>query len=171
MTTLGPASAQARNHYANEGNIAPISAEFTETDSEVIGKIPVELSSRYVGNGPNPVTPVDSRAHHWLSEHGMVHGVRLGEGRACWYRNRWVQDLLIDLVTVTTPKPAAPCSSGPGDHRLSLASVHGGPSSMTLIRPEAQRGRGATSVMRLVTLRNVDAGGRGGPLTWHDCGL
>ena len=29
--------------------------------------------------------------HHWFLGEGMVHGVRLRDGQAQWYRNRWVR--------------------------------------------------------------------------------
>ncbi len=50
---------------------------------------PLELTGRYFRNGPNPL-PGESSAH-WFTGHGMVHGIRLREGRAEWYRNRWVR--------------------------------------------------------------------------------
>ncbi len=39
-------------------------------------------------NGPNPV---DGTSSHWFLGNGMVHGVRLHDGRASWYRNRYVR--------------------------------------------------------------------------------
>jgi carotenoid cleavage dioxygenase len=41
--------------------------------------------------GPNPATPPDPATYHWFLGDGMVHGVRLRDGRAEWYRNRWVR--------------------------------------------------------------------------------
>ena len=51
--------------------------------------LPPELTGRYLRNGPNPL-PGEPSAH-WFTGHGMVHGIRLREGRAEWYRNRWVR--------------------------------------------------------------------------------
>ena len=42
-------------------------------------------------NGPNPIGAVDPATYHWFLGTGMVHGVRLRDGRAEWYRNRWVR--------------------------------------------------------------------------------
>ena len=42
----------------------------------------------YVKNGSNPPR---SDSPHWFFGDGMVHGVRLADGKAEWYRNRWVQ--------------------------------------------------------------------------------
>lgn len=79
------------NPYTTEGNFAPVDRETTATELIVIGEIPEQLSGRFVRNGPNPVTPIDSMGHHWFSGAGMVHGVRIDAGRALWYRNRWVR--------------------------------------------------------------------------------
>ncbi|TVS16729.1 MAG: carotenoid oxygenase [Gammaproteobacteria bacterium] len=73
-------------------NFAPVDREITETSLDVIGTLPEELSGRYLRNGPNPVGAVDKDRHHWFTGAGMVHGVRLEQGRACWYRNRWVRN-------------------------------------------------------------------------------
>ncbi len=70
------------------GNWAPLQAERTLTDLQVIGTIPAELDGRYVRNGANPVT---GYADHPFLGDGMIHGIRLRDGKAEWYRNRYVQ--------------------------------------------------------------------------------
>ena len=77
------------NSYLS-GNYAPVERELTAFDLQVIGELPRELSGRYLRNGPNPAAPVDPVTHHWFAGDGMVHGVCLREGRAQWYRNRYV---------------------------------------------------------------------------------
>ncbi len=72
-------------------NFGPVTEEVTATALETRGRIPAELNGRYLRNGPNPMAPVDMTKHHWFVGDGMVHGVRLGEGKALWYRNRWVR--------------------------------------------------------------------------------
>jgi 8'-apo-carotenoid 13,14-cleaving dioxygenase len=72
------------------GNYAPVVDEVTATDLAVIGALPAELDGRYLRNGPNPIAAVDPATHHWFVGDGMVHGVRLRDGRAEWYRNRYV---------------------------------------------------------------------------------
>ena len=62
----------------------------TAFDLVVEGELPAQLSGRYLRNGPNPATAVDPATHHWFIGDGMVHGIRLDEGRAAWYRNRYV---------------------------------------------------------------------------------
>ena len=73
-----------------EGNYAPVEDEVTAVHLEVIGELPAELNGRYLRNGPNPFEVVDPVKYHWFTGAGMVHGVRLREGRAEWYRNRYV---------------------------------------------------------------------------------
>ena len=74
----------------HQGNFAPVELEISAYDLDVEGALPPELAGRYVRTGPNPIDahgPVD----HWFVGDGMVHGVRLEDGRAKWYRNRYVQ--------------------------------------------------------------------------------
>ncbi|GAA5064918.1 carotenoid oxygenase family protein [Nocardia callitridis] len=73
-----------------EGPFAPVDTEITAYDLPVTGSIPAELDGRYVRNGPNPLKPADPATHIWGVGNGMVHGVRLRDGKAEWYRNRFV---------------------------------------------------------------------------------
>ena len=77
------------NRYLT-GNYAPVAEEVTAFDLPVEGALPEELAGRYLRNGPNPIDEVDPATHHWFVGDGMVHGVRLLDGRAEWYRNRYV---------------------------------------------------------------------------------
>ena len=72
------------------GSFAPVTEEITAYDLPVTGHIPAELSGRYLRNGPNPLG-LDDPHYHWFLGAGMVHGVRLRDGKAAWYRNRWVR--------------------------------------------------------------------------------
>ena len=70
---------------------APVTEEVTTTDLPVTGRLPAELSGRLLRIGPNP-RPCPTRPRtYWFTGDGMVHGVRLRDGRAEWYRNRWVR--------------------------------------------------------------------------------
>lgn len=71
-------------------NFAPVREEVTATDLQVIGELPADLCGRYLRNGPNPLEGAELATHHWFMGDGMVHGVRLRDGRAEWYRNRYV---------------------------------------------------------------------------------
>ena len=81
----------------------PLQAEQTFEILEVRGEIPLELNGQYTRIGPNPVQ-ADPASHHWFLGDGMVHGVRLEDGRAAWYRNRWVRT---DTVTRLLGEPRA----------------------------------------------------------------
>ncbi|MBE1489555.1 carotenoid oxygenase family protein [Plantactinospora soyae] len=78
-----------------EGAFAPVRKEVTAFDLPVTGRIPRELNGRYLRIGPNVLGLEDPRAHHWMHGEGMVHGVRLRDGRAEWYRNRWVRSAVV----------------------------------------------------------------------------
>ncbi|MGW4379707.1 carotenoid oxygenase family protein [Kitasatospora sp. NPDC004531] len=76
------------------GHYAPAVDELTATELTVEGTLPPELTGRLVRNSHNPkpgITPT-----HWFKGSGMVHGIRLREGRAEWYRNRWVRTPALD---------------------------------------------------------------------------
>jgi carotenoid cleavage oxygenase len=94
---------QSRNPYL-EGFLAPVGAEVTATDLEVTGRIPQHLDGRYLRNGPNPAEEVDRATYHWFSGDGMVHGVALRDGKARWYRNRWVRSPSV-CATLGEPAP------------------------------------------------------------------
>ncbi|MEB3070827.1 carotenoid oxygenase family protein [[Mycobacterium] vasticus] len=74
-----------------QGGFAPIAQEYTLTDLAVAGTIPDYLDGRYLRNGPNPVGELDPATYHWFIGDGMVHGVRIRDGKAEWYRNRYVR--------------------------------------------------------------------------------
>ena len=73
------------------GPFAPVDTEVTALDLQVTGTLPPELDGRYLRNGPNPIGDTDPATYHWFLGHGMVHGLRLRDGKAEWYRNRWVR--------------------------------------------------------------------------------
>jgi carotenoid cleavage dioxygenase-like enzyme len=72
-----------------DGQLAPVPDEIDAVDLPVTGTLPVELTGRYFRNGPNPLPGEDPG--HWFTGHGMIHGVRIRDGQAHWYRNRWVR--------------------------------------------------------------------------------
>ena len=82
MTTTEEVPAHLR------GNGAPVREERTLTELAVTGTIPAELDGRYLRNGADPLTGYSD--HPFLGD-GMIHGVRLRDGRAEWYRNRYVK--------------------------------------------------------------------------------
>jgi carotenoid cleavage dioxygenase len=92
------------NRYL-EGALAPMSEEYTLTDLEVTGSIPDHLDGRYLRNGPNPIGEIDPELYHWFLGDGMVHGIRIRDGKAEWYRNRWVRSPMAARV-LGEPVPA-----------------------------------------------------------------
>jgi carotenoid cleavage dioxygenase-like enzyme len=122
------------NRYLT-GNFAPVTTECTATDLPVIGQIPVALNGRYLRNGPNPVTPPDPETYHWFIGDGMVHGVRLRDGAAQWYRNRWVRSRAVAEPLgetwaggpVHADMDAAPNTNVIGHAGRTLALVESGP--------------------------------------------
>lgn len=85
---------------------APVSVETTADKLQVKGTIPAELNGLLARIGPNPITPPKNPGtHHWFVGDGMVHGLRLADGEALWYRNRWVGT---DTVNQILGKPRAP---------------------------------------------------------------
>lgn len=88
------------------GNFGPVREEVTAFDLPVTGTIPSELTGRFLRNGPNPVTEVDPASYHWFTGSGMVHGLRLREGRAEWYRNRFVRSPEVAAALGEEPPPS-----------------------------------------------------------------
>ncbi|HYB44670.1 MAG TPA: carotenoid oxygenase family protein [Candidatus Methylomirabilis sp.] len=70
------------------GNFAPVKEEVTAADLPLRGSVPAGLRGRYIRNGPNPKS---GSSPHWFMGDGMLHGVELGNGKARWYRNRYVR--------------------------------------------------------------------------------
>ncbi|MDQ0954903.1 carotenoid cleavage dioxygenase-like enzyme [Streptomyces phaeochromogenes] len=117
-----PAIAKGRHFPFLEGAFAPVTEELTAFGLPVTGRIPRELNGRYLRNGPNVLGLEDPRAHHWMLGDGMVHGVRLRDGRAEWYRNRWVRssrvaEKLGEPYPGPVPQDDFPCNTHVIGHR------------------------------------------------------
>lgn len=80
---------QAENPFLT-GAFAPLKEEYTETELQVTGSIPSELTGLLLRIGPNPQQVDNPATYNWFLGDGMVHGLRLQEGKAQWYRNRYV---------------------------------------------------------------------------------
>ena len=87
------------------GNFAPVDDELDVADLPVRGRDPRRARRPLLRNGPNPVAAPDPQTYHWFTGDGMVHGVRLRDGKAEWYRNRYVRG---DNVTATKGWPTTP---------------------------------------------------------------
>ena len=94
-------------------NFAPVDREVTALDLPVEGTLPRALRGLYLRNGPNPKTP----SNHWFAGDGMVHGVRIEDGRCAWYRNRWVRTRALEGASLVTPE-------GTVDHTVGVANTN-----------------------------------------------
>ncbi|CAL9407878.1 8'-apo-carotenoid 13,14-cleaving dioxygenase [Streptomyces sp. enrichment culture] len=102
------------------GHYTPVADEITATGLTVEGALPPELSGRLIRNSHNPkpgITPT-----HWFKGSGMVHGIRLRNGRAEWYRNRWVRTPALDGAPYMTDQGPDLTASTAGTHVIE----HGG---------------------------------------------
>ncbi|MFG2485623.1 carotenoid oxygenase family protein [Streptomyces virginiae] len=101
------------------GHYTPAVDEITATELTVEGSLPPELTGRLLRNGHNPkpgVTPT-----HWFKGSGMVHGIRLRDGRAEWYRNRWVHTPALDGAPYMTEHGPDLTASTAGTHVIEHA--------------------------------------------------
>ena len=84
---------------------APMTTELTLDNLKVEGEIPRELDGRYLRIGPNPAKAPNPAAYHWFVGDGMAHGLRLKDGKALWYRNRWVRSKPVSAALGEAEKP------------------------------------------------------------------
>ena len=104
----------AARPFHQRDNFAPVDREVSAVDLPVEGRIPRALRGLYLRNGPNPRSP----SSHWFAGDGMVHGVRVEDGRCLWYRNRWVQTrVLTEGASLVTPE-------GTVDHTIGVANTN-----------------------------------------------
>ncbi|KAM1263629.1 hypothetical protein ACFX2G_029227 [Malus domestica] len=77
-------------HHDLAGNFAPVADETPPTTNlPVIGHLPECLNGEFVRVGPNPkFAPV--AGYHWFDGDGMVHGMRIKDGKAT-YVSRYVR--------------------------------------------------------------------------------
>ena len=94
----------AEPHPFLTGAHRPMDRELTLTDLPVTGSIPPALDGRYLRIGPNPAKP-DPAGYHWFTGDGMVHGLKLQDGKALWYRNRWIRSKAVGSALGLEPAP------------------------------------------------------------------
>jgi len=101
-----------------KGNFGPVTEEVTRTDLKVTGEIPRELNGRYFRNGANPRVTTSS---DWFLGEGMIHGIEISDGKAHWYRNRYVQTPLLKEDVLTREKMSIPGNSIANTHIIGHA--------------------------------------------------
>ncbi|KAL7453774.1 hypothetical protein ACHAWC_005411 [Mediolabrus comicus] len=91
LTKLQKPEEQRDAYLYLQGNYAPVSEEHTNVPVEVVsGELPSTLDGLLVRNGPNPDnTLMNKKRYHWFDGHGMLHCLRLQNGRAT-YTNQFV---------------------------------------------------------------------------------
>jgi carotenoid cleavage dioxygenase len=82
----------------------PMTEELSLTNLTVTGTIPPALDGRYLRIGPNPVA-ANPASYHWFTGDGMVHGIRIQDGRALWYKNRWIRSRRVAQLLGGTAAP------------------------------------------------------------------
>lgn len=117
MTAVDDATstAQTRLPFHMQRNYAPVLTEIEAFDLPVEGALPPDLNGRYIRNGANPK---NGPTMHWFAGDGMLHGMRLRDGRAEWYRNRWVRTRSLEGAQRRDPQ------TGEADLTVGLANTH-----------------------------------------------
>ncbi|GAA2975092.1 carotenoid oxygenase family protein [Streptomyces enissocaesilis] len=92
MTPLD--SAVPRTSPFLQGAFAPVHHESTAHHLPHTGHLPPQLDGLFTQIGPTPLRPPRHTAidrYPWFTQDGLVCGVRIENGRARWYRNRWIR--------------------------------------------------------------------------------
>jgi carotenoid cleavage dioxygenase len=101
----------------------PMREEMDLAEVQVAGVIPAGLDGQYLRIGPNPLAP-DPRSYHPFIGDGMVHGVAIANGKALWYRNRFIRSGRTSKQLGTEPAPGP--RHGADTVNTSVAAVAGG---------------------------------------------
>jgi carotenoid cleavage dioxygenase len=104
VTEVAPEADETENPYLL-GPYAPIRDELTVEDLAVKGALPAALDGTYMRIGPNPITMPDGSSHHWFAGDGMIHAVRIKDGKALWYRNRYIRSNRVAAALGEEPAP------------------------------------------------------------------
>jgi carotenoid cleavage dioxygenase-like enzyme len=72
-------------------HFAPVNEENSNIPVEIItGEIPSDLQGLLLRIGPNPIPTQFERLHHLFDGHGMIHSIRVEDGKAL-YSNQWIE--------------------------------------------------------------------------------
>lgn len=99
-----------------KGHRRPVEHELSMEQLPFEGHIPPELDGLYLRNGPNPKS---GSSPHWFLGDGMLHGIRLRDGKADWYRNRWVR-----TKSFTDPAARLVADDGTVDYTVGVSNTH-----------------------------------------------
>ena len=73
---------ESKNKFLS-GNWYPVE-ETSTTELKISGELPRELSGLFLRNGPNPKEPINHENYHPFFGDGMIHGIRVEDGKALW---------------------------------------------------------------------------------------
>lgn len=107
LRSPGPTSSglpRSTTHLLGSG-YRPVTDETTSTDLHVLGTLPPQLDGTFLRIGPNAHGGHDPAVDHAFGGDGMVHALRLGDGRAHWYRNRWLRGDAVSAALGELPAP------------------------------------------------------------------
>ncbi|MFD7462582.1 MULTISPECIES: carotenoid oxygenase family protein [unclassified Streptomyces] len=102
--------------------VPPVAREVDVCAPPVLGALPTELDGTFLTIGPNPLRR--PRDEHLFAGDGMVHGLRLRDGRAEWYRNRWLRTDRAARILGELPAPGP--RHGPNDNANANIVRHAG---------------------------------------------
>jgi carotenoid cleavage dioxygenase len=94
----------SEDHTAHDGH-RPVTQEADIPAPLVTGELPAGLAGTLLRIGPNPLGPTDPGRHNVLTGDPMVHGLRLKDGRAEWFRSRWVRTDRVSHALGELPTP------------------------------------------------------------------
>ncbi len=87
--------------------------EVEKHELQVIGEIPQQLTGLLLRIGPNPLHVENQDAYHWFSGDGMLHALKIEQGKAVWFKSRYVET---DSIQKHKHQPVkAGFRRGPGD--------------------------------------------------------
>ncbi len=98
-------AAPDRPHPYLTGIHKPMKDENTIENLQVTGSIPPTLDGRYMRIGPNPVKEENPADYHWFAGEGMGHAIRIKDGQALWYHNRWMRSNAVSDALGEERKP------------------------------------------------------------------
>lgn len=77
----------------------------------VTGSLPRSLDGLYLRKGPNLALVPYEGPYHWFLPDGMLYGVRIRDGKALWYHNRWLRT---EALATKLPKRVPPGATEAG---------------------------------------------------------
>jgi len=102
---------RAENPYLH-GIFGPVD-EVEKHEFQVIGEIPQHLTGLLLRIGSNPIHVENQDLYHWFAGDGMLHALKIEQGRATWFKSRYIAT---DSIQKQKHEPVkAGFRRGPGD--------------------------------------------------------